>query len=313
MCDKKHANKHQLKEDQTHMPLPLYIYKFTLLDMSAIYIYMGTKMAPSYANIFMSVFGKQMLSSYRHKPFVYIRYINDIFMIWTEGKGSLKEFLKHCNRQNKHIQFTESEARTTIPFLDVSVSLQNEKLHTDLYCKPTDKHRSLYYTSCHPEHTKNSLPYSIALRLHRICSTDELFSLHTKEMKQHLLNSGYTKGRINNAINKASTVTREDSLKEKIKQQKLQRIPFVITYNPTLPSILKVLEKSHTVIEASEKCTEVFKNVPLVRYRRGRNLTDMLCSKRIPPQINANKENPNPNDHNKKEDESQPKLSQCPE
>ena len=41
-------------------------------------------------------------------------------------------------------------------FLDVSVSLQNEKLHTDLYCKPTDKHQYLYYTSCHPKHTKNS-------------------------------------------------------------------------------------------------------------------------------------------------------------
>ena len=39
----------------------------------------------------------------------------------------------------------------------------------------------------------------------------------------------------------------------------------------------------------------------------------MLCSKRMPPQINANKENPNPNDHNKKEDESQLKRNQCPE
>ena len=33
----------------------------------------------------------------------------------------------------------------------------------------------------------------------------------------------------------------------------------------------------------------------------------------MPPQINANKENPNPNDHNKKEDESQLKSNQCPE
>ena len=101
-----------------------------------------------------------MLSSYHHKPFVYFRYIDDIFMIWTEGKDSLKEFLQHCNRQNKHIQFTESEAGTTVPFLDVSVSLQNEKLQTDFYCKPTDKHQYIYYTSCHPKHTKNSLPYS---------------------------------------------------------------------------------------------------------------------------------------------------------
>ena len=120
-------------------------------------------------------------------------------MIWTERKDSLKEFLNHCNRQNKHIQFTEREAGTTIPFLDVSVSLQNEKLHTDLYCKSTDKHQYLYCTNCHPKHTKNSLPYSFALLLPRICSTDELFSLGTKEMKQHLLSRGYTK-----AINKAS-------------------------------------------------------------------------------------------------------------
>ena len=42
---------------------------------------MGTKMAPSFANIFMSVFEKQMLYSYQHKPFDYFRYIDDIFMI----------------------------------------------------------------------------------------------------------------------------------------------------------------------------------------------------------------------------------------
>ena len=82
-------------------------------------------------------------------------------MIWTEGKESLNEFLKHCNRQNKHIQFTESEVGTTVPFLDISVSLQNEKLHTDLYCKPTDKHQYLYYTSCHPKHTASLFAYAV--------------------------------------------------------------------------------------------------------------------------------------------------------
>ena len=67
------------------------------------------------------------------------------------------------------------------------------------------------------------------------------------------------------------------------------------------------------ILEASEKCTGVFKYVPPVSYRVGRNLSDMLCIKRMPPQTNANKENPNRNDHNKKEDEPQLKPSQCPE
>ena len=96
-------------------------------------------------------------------------------------------------------------------------------------------------------------------------------------MKQHLLNRGYTKGCINDAINKASTVTREDSLKENIEQKKLQRVPFVITYNPILPSIPKLLKKSHTILEASEKCTEIFKYIALVSYRRGRNLVAKEC------------------------------------
>ena len=58
---------------------------------------MGTKMAPSYANLFMGVLEKQMLSSYKHKPLVYFRYIDDIFMIWTDGEDSLNDFLAHCN------------------------------------------------------------------------------------------------------------------------------------------------------------------------------------------------------------------------
>ena len=38
MCDKKHANKHQAKEDQTHMPLPPY---YILPHYYMEYIYIG--------------------------------------------------------------------------------------------------------------------------------------------------------------------------------------------------------------------------------------------------------------------------------
>ena len=53
---------------------------------------MGTKMAPSYANIFMGQFEKKMLASFPHKPLVYFRYTDDIFMIWTEGEDTLNQF-----------------------------------------------------------------------------------------------------------------------------------------------------------------------------------------------------------------------------
>ena len=114
-------------------------------------------------------------------------------MIWTKGEETLNEFLTHCNNQNKNIQFEQTISKNSIPFLDVSIILENGKLTTDLYSKPTDKHQYLYSTSCHPKHTKTSLPYCLALRLRRICSTDILFQKRANEMKHHLLQRGYKK------------------------------------------------------------------------------------------------------------------------
>ena len=74
-------------------------------------------------------------------------------------------------------------------------------------------------------------------------------------------------------------------------QKSLQRVPFVITYNPMLPNLPKILHDSQPIVHVSERCTQVFKNVPLVSYRRARNLSDMLCCKRI---ANPEFSNPNP-------------------
>ena len=42
---------------------------------------MGTKMAPKYANIFMSNLEENFLQNTRNKPLIYLRYIDDIFLL----------------------------------------------------------------------------------------------------------------------------------------------------------------------------------------------------------------------------------------
>ena len=104
------------------------------------------------------------------------RYIDDIFMIWTEGPDNLKIFIDYLNNMHQ-IKFTSSHSSTNVPFLDVSVPLTKDgSISTDLYTKPTDKHQHLLYSSCHPLHTKKAIPFSLALRLRRICSTDATFN-----------------------------------------------------------------------------------------------------------------------------------------
>ena len=228
----------------------------------------------------MGVLEDRMINSYPYKPLVYLRYIDDIFMIWTEVEENLNGFLSHCNQINKHIQFEQVASKDKIPCLDVSVINENGKLHTDLYSKPTDKHQYLYSHSCHPKHTKNSLPYCLALRLRRICSKKTYFNQRAKEMEHHLLQRGYTKGCIRDAITKASSISREDALVDKTNDNQLTRVPFVVTYNPKLPSLLNILKESQSILHSSEHCSTVFPEVPLVSYRRSRNLSDMLCSKK---------------------------------
>ncbi len=50
---------------------------------------MGTKVAPSLANIFMDHFEREFVYSHNPKCLFYKRYLDDIFIIWTHGRDEL--------------------------------------------------------------------------------------------------------------------------------------------------------------------------------------------------------------------------------
>ena len=54
----------------------------------------GTKMAPAYANIVMSIFERILLTVSCSKPFVWFPYIDYIFAIWTYGEDKFID-LRH--------------------------------------------------------------------------------------------------------------------------------------------------------------------------------------------------------------------------
>ena len=60
----------------------------------------GTRMAPSYVNLFTHVFDldSRLLAWATVKPFIWLRYTDDIFMVWTEVEEKLLEFLENINQ-----------------------------------------------------------------------------------------------------------------------------------------------------------------------------------------------------------------------
>ena len=145
---------------------------------------------------------------------VYARYIENIFQIYIRGDTKLKQFLKDLNTKHDSIKFDYETSTKSIAFLDTLIYIDEKRyLQTTLYTKPTDTHNCLHSKSSHPRHLKDSLPYSQALRLRRICSQNNEIDIPCEKLKQQFVKRGYNLEEVQNQINKAVTLKREDTLK----------------------------------------------------------------------------------------------------
>ena len=60
-------------------------------------IAMGTKMAVAFAVIFMAHIEKQLLAISPHKPIIWKRFIDDIFLVSTLTKAEISNFVEFAN------------------------------------------------------------------------------------------------------------------------------------------------------------------------------------------------------------------------
>ena len=116
-------------------------------------------------------------------------------MIWTGSKSDLNTFLTYINNIHPTIKFTHLSSNHNVSFLDISISLKDGFLHSDLFTKPTDSHAYLLHNSCHPTHVKRNLPFSLFLRLRRLCSEEEQFKKRCNELERQLYTRGYSRTR----------------------------------------------------------------------------------------------------------------------
>ena len=103
-------------------------------------------------------------------PDFFGRYIDDCLGTTSCTRADLQGFINYVNGFHHALKFTWEISETCVSFLDISVSINGDTLATSVSYKPTDSHSYLLFSSSHPNHTRQSIPYSQFLRLHRICS-----------------------------------------------------------------------------------------------------------------------------------------------
>ena len=94
-----------------------------------------TKFVPPYACIYMDEVEQKFLESQSKELLIWLRCIDDIFLIWTHGEQELERFLKELNNFNPNLSFTHETRKNCIPFLHLKVKPIDGKLETHLHMK----------------------------------------------------------------------------------------------------------------------------------------------------------------------------------
>ena len=85
----------------------------------------------------------------------------------------------------------DCEKKLSIPFLDTKLSIIEGRIDVDLYRKDTDRNQYLLPSSCHSKMTTASIPYSLSLRIVRICTNPSNRENRFSELKNLLLERGF--------------------------------------------------------------------------------------------------------------------------
>ena len=248
---------------------------------------MGTRVAPTYANLYMSYFEDMFVYTYPLQPLLWLRYIDDIFMIWTHGQSELEKFLNHLNTVRETLKFTCEWSPTQVNFLDTIVKLDLDKtLYTDLYCKPTDTHSYLRYNSCHPKHVMSGLPYSQFLRLRRICSKPSDFYKHSISMVRDFVDRDYPAHKVLQSLLQVATLKREEILNPatciETDEDKGITLFLITEFNPTNPPLQKIVQKHWPILGRSSATRPLVKAKIVYGFRRPDNIRDKIIRAKLP-------------------------------
>ena len=159
---------------------------------------MGKKFAPNYANIFLAEWERTALLQCPLKPTCFLRFLDDIFIIWPYSLAEFGTFFEILNNNHPTIKLKSTIDLYSTNFLDITIFKgptynSSRILDTKVYFKPTDTHRLLHKTSYHPGHTFKGILKSQILRYHRICSNPADFEHSIKLLFNTLTTLNYSR------------------------------------------------------------------------------------------------------------------------
>ena len=162
-------------------------------------------------------------------------------MFWTKGKDYLETFHLILNQLHPNLTFTMEYSEEKLPFLDILLLKYNNRILTDIYSKETNSKQYLNFPSCHPKHTKTSIPYNLARRICTIVSDQDTQQRRLSELRISLQKRNYPDTVITEGFKKATSIPQNLLLTTSEKKAE-DILPYVSTYNPNNTEMFGILK-----------------------------------------------------------------------
>ena len=148
----------------------------------------GPHMSCSYSNIAIQYFDVKALE-YTPAAICWKRFRDDVFIVWPHSIDELDIFFDYMNKVDptKKMQFTMEVATDTLEFLDLKLKFDKEskQISVDVFAKDVNSFTYVHPSTCFSKSNIEVIPKGVALRLKRICYSNEKFEKHSAEYQNY--------------------------------------------------------------------------------------------------------------------------------
>ena len=199
--------------------------------------------------------------------------------------GKIEDFLLEANSFHPTIKFTAEISETETTFLDTKVYKgvrfnKESILDVQTHFKTTETFQYNFY-SYHPPGVTKGFIKGEALRLLRTNSSQLSFEENISNFKTRLQNRGYPARIVEKHLSGIKFSDRETSLAQKNKTARKKILPFVTQYHPALPKLKDILMGKWHLIVNQPQLRNIFKEPPIISYRKGKSLKDILVKAKL--------------------------------
>ena len=252
---------------------------------------MGSPASCSIATIALHPLENLFLQTAQH-VICFFRFLDDIIMLSSATRETIIKQIAHLNTLHPTLKFTADISDSSINFLDITIykgpNFKNTgRLSTKIFTKPCDTFQYIMPTSIHPPSTFKAFIYGEFLRIIRNSSEKEEYEASSKLFKERLILRGYDEAFILNIQQSVSHENRQNILEEtgnKPERNKLH-IPLVFTTTYTghisPKDTKKALLQYWHLIEHNPELNRVFKEPPLIAFKRSANIQDKVIKTKL--------------------------------